>query len=57
MLLLSGFGRHWPVAHGVFLNNAMDICAWITEGVHIRLSSFHKGGDLTEAVSPQGERP
>eukprot|EP00439_Symbiodinium_sp_Y106_P086159 s1629_g31.t1 len=45
MFLSSGMGKHWPQAHGVYVNSSKDMAIWINEEDHLRL--------IATASSPQ----
>jgi len=49
VLLSSGFGRHWPDARGVFVNDGRTMIVWVNEEDHMRMVSLQRGSDLKQA--------
>eukprot|EP00397_Hematodinium_sp_SG-2012_P031152 GEMP01033045.1.p1 GENE.GEMP01033045.1~~GEMP01033045.1.p1 ORF type:complete len:428 (+),score=87.33 GEMP01033045.1:126-1409(+) len=46
LLLSSGFGRHWPDARGMFLNDDENFIIWANEEDHLRIISMQNGSDI-----------
>lgn len=44
--LSAGFGRHWPDARGVFVNDAQSCFVWCNEEDHVRVFSRQHNVDL-----------
>jgi len=47
--LSAGYGRHWPDARGVWVDNSRKLVAWVNEEDHLRMVSMESGQALQKA--------